>query len=181
MKLNYIPTISSVLGPVPSLDIKEMAQAQDPSGVLDSNLRIERVHWNEVTLWCDTSLGCPRPLVPLPFRRPVFEALHGLSHSGTRPTLKQIFSSFVWPGMRSDVRAWCHTCDRCQKAKIGRYIKAPITIFPTATRRFGQIHIDPVGPLPECKGMKYLLTVVDRFSRWPEAFASSGHVLQYLL
>ena len=27
-----------------------------------------------------------------------------------------------------------------------------------------------MGPLPVCEGYRYLLTVVDRFSRWPEAF-----------
>ena len=32
------------------------------------------------------------------------------------------------------------------------------------------MHIDLVGPLPLSQGYKYLLTCVDRFTRWPEAF-----------
>ena len=36
-------------------------------------------------------------------------------------------------------------------------------------RRFGSLHVDLVGPLPECEGHKYLFTVIDRFSRWPDA------------
>ena len=31
------------------------------------------------------------------------------------------------------------------------------------------MHIDIVGPLPESQGFKYLVTVIDRFTRWPEA------------
>ena len=31
------------------------------------------------------------------------------------------------------------------------------------------LHVDLVGPLPESEGFSYLLTVVDRFSRWMEA------------
>ena len=31
------------------------------------------------------------------------------------------------------------------------------------------VHIDLVGPLPPSRGFTYLLTCVDRFSRWPEA------------
>jgi len=29
--------------------------------------------------------------------------------------------------------------------------------------------MDLIGPLPEVRGYKYCLTIIDRFSRWPEA------------
>ena len=42
--------------------------------------------------------------------------------------------------------------------------------FIEPTERFDHIHIDIVGPvLPYSEGVKYLLTCVDRFTRWPEA------------
>ena len=44
---------------------------------------------------------------------------------------------------------------------------APVYQFVPATRRFDHIHI--VGPLPPSQNHRYLLTVVDRFTRWPEA------------
>ncbi|GFW83727.1 gag-Pol polyprotein [Trichonephila clavipes] len=40
-------------------------------------------------------------------------------------------------------------------------------VWPYA--RFSHIHIDIVGPLPPSDGFQYLLTMIDRFSRWPEA------------
>ena len=35
--------------------------------------------------------------------------------------------------------------------------------------RFQHIHIDVVGPLPPAQGFSYLLTIVDRYTCWPEA------------
>ena len=43
-------------------------------------------------------------------------------------------------------------------------------MFKIPDTRFDQIHIDIVGPLPPSEGQTYLLTCIDRFTRWPEAF-----------
>ena len=40
--------------------------------------------------------------------------------------------------------------------------------FTEPTERFDHVHIDIVGPLPYSNGFKYLLTCVNRFTRWPE-------------
>ena len=34
--------------------------------------------------------------------------------------------------------------------------------------RFDQLHLDLFGPLPPSQGCNYLLTFIDRFTRWPE-------------
>ena len=36
------------------------------------------------------------------------------------------------------------------------------------------LNVDIVGPLPECRGMKYLFTMVDRFTRWIEVVPMSS-------
>ena len=43
--------------------------------------------------------------------------------------------------------------------------------FNVPDARFNHIHVDIVGPLPSSRGYNYLLTVVDRYSRWPEAYS----------
>ena len=52
---------------LPSIDFSALASAQDPAAVLESSLRLQQVKWNEVTLWCDTSSGKIRPLIPTAF------------------------------------------------------------------------------------------------------------------
>ena len=42
-------------------------------------------------------------------------------------------------------------------------------MLPPASEKFLDIHLDVVGPLAEVKGMRYLLTSVDRFNRWTMA------------
>ena len=120
-------------------------------------------------LYCDVSTGSQWPLVPLAWRRTVFDSLHSLSHPGIRATQKLITTRFVWPGINTDVRCWTRSCVQCQRAKIQRHSSAPLSSFPTPDARFDVVHIDLVGPLPPSKGFTYLLTCVDRFSRWPEA------------
>ena len=71
--------------------------------------------------------------------------------------------------MKKDVRNWVRTCHACQTSKIGRHTKAPLVDLGLPDRRFGDIHVDLVGPLTPSEGNIYLLTIMDRFTRWPEA------------
>ena len=53
-------------------------------------------------------------------------------------------------------------------AKVHRHTATPLSHFPTPRHRFTNLYIDIVGPLPLSGGCTYLLTMVDRFTRWPE-------------
>ena len=70
--------------------------------------------------------------------------------------------------MNKQVTGWTRKCLSCQKSKIQIHTKALLQAFKPTARRFDHVHIDLVGPLPESQGYKYLLTVIDRFTRWPE-------------
>ena len=122
------------------------------------------------TFMCDMSTGTPRPYVPEPFRRVVFDTLHSLAHPGVRATQRLITAHYVWPRINADVRKWARSCLQCQRTKVHQHTVTPLATFATADARFDHVHLDLVGPLPPCKGFSYLLTCVDRFTRWPEAF-----------
>ena len=44
----------------------------------------------------------------------------------------------------------------------------PLGTFATPDARFNRVHIDIVGTLPVSNGNSYLLTCIDRFTKWPE-------------
>ena len=140
-----------------------------------TRLRLEDVCFgpNGETLLCDTSTGQPRPVVPVGWRRTVFDLVHGLSHPSIRATRQLVASKFVWHGIRKQVGLWAKACIPCQTSKVHQHIRAPLTTFQVPHRRFDHIHVDLVGPLPPSSGFTHLLTVVDRFTRWPEAIPLS--------
>ena len=69
---------------------------------------------NNTTLLCDVSLGRPRPLVPVSFRRRIFDTLHGLSHPGVWATRKLVARKYVWHGLGRQVGEWAKSCIACQ-------------------------------------------------------------------
>ena len=71
--------------------------------------------------------------------------------------------------MQKDIQQWSRSCLSCQRSKIQRHTVTPLGSFLPPDSRFDRIHIDLVGPLPPSKGYSFLLTIIDRFTRWPEA------------
>ncbi|GFX73389.1 hypothetical protein TNCV_5089431 [Trichonephila clavipes] len=122
-------------------------------------------------LICDTSTGSPRPFVPHNFRRTIFEHFHNLAHPGVAASFQLIASRYVWPNMRKTVKDWVQNCIACQRSKVHRHTKTPLGTFALPDARFSHIHVDLIGPLPSSEGKSFCLTIVDRFTRWPEAVA----------
>lgn len=138
----------------------------------DSYFIMDQVAFNGVNglLWCEISTGKPRPFVPELFRKRLFTALHDVSHPGVRATRKLVLSKYFWVGINKDVNLWTQSCVSCQRAKVHRHTKSPFGSFEVPAGRFQHVHIDLVGPMPPSNGYTYLLTIVDRFTRWPEAY-----------
>ena len=109
-----------------------------------------------------------RPILPEDLRRQAFEVVHCLHHPGSSATYALLRTKVVWPSMRHDVKLWVAQCVQCQQNKVSRHVKPPIMHFPTGNR-FDVIHLDLVGPLPIDHGFSYLLTIIDRKTRWMEA------------
>nr|VZI39582.1 unnamed protein product [Spirometra erinaceieuropaei] len=158
-----------------AIDFTLMAEAQRSDGELpqyrheNSSLRLQDVPLptGTGTITCDLSTGQERPFVPATLRRRVFNALHNLSYPGVRATVKLITDRFVWPNINRDVRRWTRSCLPCQRAKTHRHTITPPGTFATPDARFSHVHIDLVGPLPPSNGSTYMLTCIDRFTRWP--------------
>ena len=138
-----------------------------------TSLKLQDLDWQGSQVLCDVSMGQPRPLVPVTWRKRVFNAIHGLAHVGPKPTIQAITSRFVWHAVKKDVAEWCRQCHDCQTSKVSRHIKSPLMPFPAPDSRFHHVHVDLVGPMPSSGGFQYLFTAIDRYSRWPEAWPMS--------
>ena len=114
-------------------------------------------------------------VLPKALREEVLIQLHNHptgGHFGVKKTLEKVKEKFYWPHCRKDVTLWCSTCSECssrkgpvtrQKARLGKYVVgAPLE----------RVAIDVMSPLVRStKGNRYLLVVIDYFSKWPEAYA----------
>nr|XP_022307941.1 uncharacterized protein LOC111113940 [Crassostrea virginica] len=116
-------------------------------------------------------------VVPSKFRDMVMKLAHDsllAGHLGTQRTIGRVSSEFYWPGIQSDVRRFCQSCDICQrtvhKGKVG---KVPLERMPLIDEPFQRVAVDLVGPLFPAtgKGNRYILTLVDYATRYPEAIA----------
>ena len=154
------------------VDLSELARDQRPvEEEPASSLKLAEVKFPGVDrpLVCDTSLEKPRVLVPERRHRRIFDAVHGLAHPSGRATLAIISKLYVWPSMRKDTLAWARQCQACAASKVARHTSPPVQPIELPQERFSHLHVDIVGPFPPDRGFRYLLTMINRTTRWPEA------------
>ena len=78
----------------------------------------------------------------------------------------------MWPGLRQDVIRFCRSCDVCQRTvKRGSVRKVPLGSMPLIDSPFKRVAVDIVGPIapPREAGHRYIVTLVDYATRYPEA------------
>lgn len=93
-------------------------------------------------------------------------------HLSHRKTGMKICEHFYWPGMWSDIKTFCKSCDKCQRMSVkGRVKPVPQKPLPIITEPFMRVAVDIVGPLspPSSEGHRYLLTLIDFATGFPEA------------
>ena len=115
-------------------------------------------------------------VMPRKYRREILSLAHESAmagHLGVNKTYLKILNHFYWPHLRRDVSEYCKSCHVCQMVgKPNETIPvAPLKPIPACGEPFSEIIIDCVGPLPKTKsGNQYLLTIMCRATRFPEAF-----------
>ena len=114
-------------------------------------------------------------VVPKEVREKVIRVAHdGLlsGHCGIKRTKDRVLSNFYWREVDEDVKRFCRSCNVCQKTlPKGRQGKAPLQRMPVIGEPFRRVAVDLVGPIAPCseRGHRYILTVVDYATRYPEA------------
>ena len=93
-------------------------------------------------------------------------------HLGAKKTEVRILPNFSWPGLHQGVIRFCHSCDVCQRTvKKGNVKKVPLRSMPLIDTPFKRVAVDIVGLItpPSETGHRYILTLVDYATRYPEA------------
>jgi transposase InsO family protein len=113
-------------------------------------------------------------IVPESLRREVISKCHDSPTSGHFyywKTLKLVKRYFVWPGMGKDIQNYCLACHICAtRKKAGRNRRAEMKHYDVGLP-MEEICIDIGGPYPVThKGNRYVLVIVDSFSKWMEAY-----------
>ena len=94
-------------------------------------------------------------------------------HCGIRRTTERVLSNFYWPGVNSDISRHVRSCEVCQKMSPKGNCKAPLVSMPVIQEPFKRVSVDLIGPIVPCteRGHRYILTVIDYATRYPEAVA----------
>lgn len=95
------------------------------------------------------------------------------SHVGINATRCTISNRFYWPTISKDVSDFVRTCNVCQCSsnKILKSATTELHNIPIPTEVFKQVGID-IAQLPESSdGYKYVVVLIDYFSKWTEARA----------
>uniref|UniRef100_A0A669E189 Gypsy retrotransposon integrase-like protein 1 n=1 Tax=Oreochromis niloticus TaxID=8128 RepID=A0A669E189_ORENI len=114
-------------------------------------------------------------VVPWALQEMVLHAVHGApgsGHFGVTKTLRRLRQGFYWARHRRDVEDFCRRCDSCT-ARKGPTAKshAQLQQFP-AGYPMERVGMDILGPFPRTeRGNHYILTAMDYFTKWPEAYS----------
>ena len=116
-------------------------------------------------------------MIPRTLRAQVLKVGHETilsGHQGVKKMLDRIMLNLFWPGIYGDVKRYCASCDICQRTiPRGTVSKVPVQRIPVVKVPFEKVAIDLIGPLKPVsdRGHRWILTLVDFATRYPEAVA----------
>ena len=113
-------------------------------------------------------------VVPINYRARLLDQYHdamvGGGHQGYDRTYYALKHKYFWPRMYTDVCEYIKRCDTCQRIKCNPHAKpVPLTPMPIVAT-FERWHMDFLMMKESKDGFKYILLLVDSYSRWCEAF-----------
>lgn len=143
------------------------------------------VQWNSLKLingvlhrtWESEDGNHSRDLIVIPKSRiaTVLKEFHnGPSggHLGVMKTLGKIKQRFYWVNCQDSVAEWIKNCPQCMAAKGPKTRSRGRLQQYNSGSPFERIAIDGAGPFPTSdSGNKYVLVIMDYFSKWPEVYA----------
>ncbi|XP_069972952.1 uncharacterized protein [Penaeus vannamei] len=125
----------------------------------------------------DYEIGSKHLVIPEKYRIHILNLAHDsltAGHFSRRKTSYKVFSKFFWPGAGAQIKRYCRSCPTCQKfSSKGSVKRVPMKNLLIISEPFSRVAIDLVGPFTPAseRGNKYVLTLIDYATRFPEAVA----------
>ena len=142
---------------------------------IDKFEMVENALYKIISNHKDKSKKVLRLAIPTVMKRQVMYSHHNAisaEHLGVFKTYNRIAERYWWKGMYQDVKNWVICCKECQHRKKSPDLSLGMPMSTTSERPFHTIGADIFGPLPKSeRGNKYVLVVIDHFTKWVEAFA----------
>jgi len=112
----------------------------------------------------------PRLCVPNSHRSFVLKEAHEnpmeSSHAGPERLWQQLSQKFYWKRMKTDILAFAHSCDICQKTKFTNFNKFGYLIpNPIPSRPYQSVSMDFIVNLPWSGEFNAIFVVVDRLTK----------------
>ena len=113
-----------------------------------------------------------RLYVPSHLRHEVMLQYHDKNgHLGIEKTFQAIRQKYFWPCLFREVVGYVNKCVSCQTMNL-RKIPPRMQESDMPPYPFAKIALDITGPYPKThSGNEYIVTFIDMYSGWPEAFA----------
>ena len=159
--------------------IEKVKNAQNADGALGF-VRAQLSETGEVTvgqykkvgdLHLRDNLVCKgtRIVAPKTLRSEIMGKAHSTGHFGREKTGQLIARNYFWIGMDQDISNHCAACQICPKAKPNMRAREPLELIKNPPTSSGHTLAFDVATLPWSEeGYRYLLLVVDTFSKWIE-------------
>ena len=118
-------------------------------------------------------------VLPKDFREEFLRIVHvgpTCGHLGLKKTAAAVQARAFWPSWSADLATSLKKCGECARYHRGNLPRHAELQTPQAGEPWERVSIDITGPHPRsARGNVFILTIVDHFSKWGEAFPIPNH------
>ena len=114
----------------------------------------------------------PRLYIPKQLQDAVIKQYHDDNgHMGIDKTFESIKRKYYFPNLYQRLTSYVNACVNCQTRALKKQ-RPPLQEMEQPPYPFAKLSMDISGPYPtSLSGNRYILSVVDHYTGWPEAFA----------
>ena len=107
-------------------------------------------------------------VIPQNLRKKALAFAHDIQsgHLGQLKTILKAEDYFYWPNLRNDVKKYVRECITCQQMKASNSLQKQWQELPPVNHPLERVSIDITEMTPARGGHRYVLTIIDHFSRF---------------